>query len=84
MYAFLVIELKNRFIAPILEAMRAFVLYKRMKRNGKALYVSKTKRGVFNCLRMRTMKSVQVFTAYDHVKKGLRIKNLINAYARWR
>jgi hypothetical protein len=83
-YAFLVIQLKNRFLSPVFEGLRAYVLTRRMRREARALDATKTKKKVFHGLKMRTMKSVQVCSAYDSLKKAKRTANLTQAYARWR
>jgi hypothetical protein len=83
-YAFLVIQLKNRFLAPVFEGLRAYVLTRRMRREARALDATKTKKKVFHALKMRTMKSVQVCSAYDSLKKARRAANLTQAYTRWR
>jgi len=84
MYAFIVVQLKNRFLSPVFEGLRAYVLTRRMRREARALDATKTKKKVFHALKMRTMKSVQVCSAYDSLKKARRAKNLTQTYARWR
>jgi hypothetical protein len=84
MYAFIVVQLKNQFLYPVFEGLRAYVLTRRMKRHARALDVTKTKKKVFQALKLKTMKSVQVCSAYDSLKRELRTKHLSHAYATWR
>ncbi len=70
MYAFIVVQLKNRFLSPVFEGLRAYILTRRMKRDARALTVTKTKKKVFQALKMKTMKSGKVCSAYDCLKKA--------------
>ena len=79
-YAFIVIQLKNKFLQPVLTKWRRHLAYQKAKRFARNLFTYKTKEKAFLTLKSSSLKSQRLKAISTYLRESQITKMIVNAF----